>query len=219
MTRWLVWLVLFAGSALAGEREVGRYKLVVDPAQPPVEVMVSRMASSDGGVMVRLTSKGKPPFVVYQGGGDEDGAGDKDVHAVQAQPFALAGGRQALRVDVTYHAPDRPKKEEQTDTTLIALSPGPHAVAELRTRLGRDRSKTCREVQETALALDGDDLVATTSLKLDPALGDDDLPIDKTCRSPAGASKKIYKWSGEQFVDESAPAAKTGAKPNEDNDD
>jgi hypothetical protein len=224
MPRAVVLVGLFWVSlAGAAEQTVSKLSVAPEPGKPAVDVVVSRIGSKDGGVVVKLAAKvaGKlQPFVVYQGGGDEDGAGDKDVRGVSASVFELPAGKKGVRVDVTYHAPDKPKQEEQTDTFLVALVPKLRAIAELRTRTGRDRSKVCREVEETQLATDGNDLVGLTSLKLDPALGDDDTPIDKACKSPKGQRKKIYKWVGEQFVDPDAPvAAPPAAKPGNDEED
>jgi hypothetical protein len=212
MIRFVLLSVFSLGStALAGEKVIAKLQVPVEEGKP-VDVVVSRTGSADGGVMVTLKAKSgtakAQTLVVYQGGGDEDGAGDKDVRGVSAAPFDLPGGKKGLRVDVTYHAPDKPKKEDQTDTTLVALDGKPRPLVELTTRVGRDRSKVCRENQEVALALEGDDLAATTSTKLEAALGDDDLPVDPKCKSPAGGYKKIYKWSDGKFVDPSAQPAK-----------
>jgi len=211
-------MLLVGGSAFAGEQTVAKLQVPVDGK--PVDVVVVRTQTAGGGVAVTLKAKsagGKAQsYIVYEGGGDEDGAGDKDVRAVTASLFDLQGGKKAVRVDVTYHPPDKPKKEDQTDTTLVAVDGKPRALVELMTRIGRDRTKVCRENQEVALALDGDDLVTTTSIKLEPALGDDDLPIDKKCRSPAGSAKKVYKWTDGKFVD--AAAAPAGVRQEESDD-
>lgn len=221
MIRWLVFAGFFVSvSAFAGEQTVAKFQVPIDGK--PVDVVVVRTSSSNGGVSVTLKAKSssaKPQsFIVYEGGGDEDGAGDKDVRGVTASPFDLAGGKKGVRVDVTYHPPDKPKKEDQTDTTIVALDGKPRALIELTTRLGRDRSKVCRENREVALAIEGQDLITTTSTRLDPALGDDDLPIDKQCKSPAGGAKKVYKWAEGKFVDPSAPAP-AAAKPKEEESD
>lgn len=221
MIRALVFLGLFVGtSALAGEQTVARLQIPVDGK--PMDVVVVRTAPGNGGVTVTLKAKpqgGKAQsYIVYEGGGDEDGAGDKDVKGVTAAAFDLQGGKKGVRVDVTYHAPDKPKKEDQTDTTIVAVDGKPRALVELTTRLGRDRSKVCRENQQVSLAMEGDDLAATTAIQLEPALGDDDLPIDKKCKSPAGGVKKVYKWTDGKFVDPSA-APPAAAKPKQEESD
>jgi hypothetical protein len=207
MVRLAVLVGLFVGShAVAAEQTVAKLQVGGQ------DLVVTRAGGKDGGVQIRVKAGKNPPLVVYQGGGDEDGAGDKDVRGVTAAAFDLPGGKKGVRVDLTYHPPDKPKKDEQTDTFVVSLAAKPLAVAEVRTRLGHDRTKTCREYEETALVAEGDDLVGITTVRLDPALGDDDLPIDKTCKSPKGAKKKIYKWSGTKFEDPDAPAP-VKAKP------
>src|SRR3954471_21976672 len=102
MLRALVFVGVFAGSAFAGEQTVGKFQIPVDGK--PVDVVVVRSSSSNGGVSVTVKAKpagAKPQsFIVYEGGGDEDGAGDKDVRAVTATPFDLPAGKKGVRVDV-----------------------------------------------------------------------------------------------------------------------
>jgi hypothetical protein len=201
----LVGLFAFSNLASAAEQIVAKLSIAPEAGKPTVEVSVVRVSSADGGVAVKVlarTAGAKPlTLVVYQGGGEEDGAGDKDLRGVSAAAFELGAGKKALRVDVGYHPPDEPKRVEQTDTTLVAVDGKPRAIAELITRRGRDRSKVCRELTETQLAVDGADLIASTGVKLEPALSDDDLPIDRACRSSGALTRKVYKWSGEKFVE------------------
>jgi hypothetical protein len=219
MIRALVFVGFFvSGAASAGEQTVARFQIPVDGK--PMDVVVVRGAPGNGGVTITLKAKpagGKAQsYIVYEGGGDEDGAGDKDVKNVTAAPFDLQAGKKGVRVDVTYHAPDKPKKEDQTDTTIVAVDGKPRPLVELTTRLGRDRSKVCRENQQVTLSLEGDDLVASTSTQLEPALGDDDLPIDKKCKSPAGSVKKVYKWADGKFGDPNAAPPKPKAEESDD---
>src|SRR5689334_7357442 len=106
----LVLLVGFfvGGRAVAGEQTVAKLQLGGQ------DVVVARVGGKDGGVQIRVKAGKGAPLVVYQGGGDEDGAGDKDVREVNASTFELPAGKKGLRVDMTYHPPDKPKKEEQT---------------------------------------------------------------------------------------------------------
>jgi hypothetical protein len=219
----LVVALCWASFASAGEQTVAKLTLPAEAGRPAIDVTVDRVASADGGVLVKLgarTNGRTQTLTLYQGGGDEDGAGDRDLRAIAATAFELPGGRPAVRVDVTYHPADQPKRNERTDTFLVGVAAAPRVLLELPTRLLRDRSKVCRELVETQLGDDGIDLVTRTVVRLEPALGDDDLPIDRTCVSPREQRRKIYKWAGERFIDPDAPAgASTSSKPAVDDDD
>ena len=224
MTRcgFLVSIFLFASTAHAEDKTVAKLSLANGENFPAIDVWVTRAAGKDGSLVVKLIAKGvgaKPQaLTIYQCGGDDDGAGDAEVRGIKASAFDLPGGKKGVRVDLVYRLPDGKKKDEQTDTTLVGFGGGKtHKLLELRTRLAHDRSKVCRESEEIALALEGDALAASRSLKLDSALGDDDLPLDKSCKSPRGVAKKLYKWANEKFVDpDDAPAAPDGGTPDSD---
>jgi hypothetical protein len=219
-----LFLVLaFAAPARAQERTVAKLQVAGGPgeADKPIEVWVTRAKDSEGGITVKLIAKGVGPkpqaLTLYSGGGADDGAGDAEVKQITARPFELPGGKPGVRVDYSFRLPDGKKKDEQIDTILVGFGGGKtHKVFELRTRLSRDRSKLCREGEEVALSLDGKGLVAATTRTAEPVLGDDDLPLDKTCRAPKGAVKKSYPWKGDRFIDLEAEAEeleKEAAKP------
>jgi hypothetical protein len=211
---------LLVSSAHAQERTVSKLSI------PPLEVWVTRARASDGGLTLKVVAKGVGPkpqaLTIYQGGGDDDGAGDADLRAVTASAVDLPGGKKGARVDVTLHPPDGKKSDERTETTIVGFDGKTRKLLELVTRVGRDRSKICREFQETALTVAGADLVGVTSMRRESALGDDVLPLDKGCRSPSGAAKKVYKWATDHFVDadadfedegETAPPATSSSSP------
>ena len=202
---------LVAASVSAQERTVSKLSI------PPVEVWVSKTLAGDGGLTVKLTAKGVGPkpqsLTLYQGGGDDDGAGAADLRGLTASVVDLPNAQKGVRVDVTLHPPDGKKSDERTETIIVGFAGKTHKLLELITRVGRDRSKICREFQDTALAVEGADLVGVTSTRRESALGDDDLPLDKACRSPSGTAKKIYKWSTDHFVDPDADFKEDAAPP------
>lgn len=205
MLRLALAFALLTSVAHAQVRTVAKLKL------DTVEVWVTRARFPDGGLTVKLIAKGVGPkpqaLTIYHGGGDDDGAGDAEVKAIEASALPLPDGQQGVRVDFTFRVPDGRKNDEQTDTTLVGFQGKTHKLLELRTRLSHDRGKNCREGEETQLALDAaGNLVASTTQNAESALGDDDLPLDKTCRAPRGAAKKSFKWSGDKFVDAEAAA-------------
>jgi len=212
----LLAMLLTSPSLRAQERTVAKAQVAAEPGKPPVEVWVTRQRDEEGGVVIKLVAKGVGPkpqaLTLYTGGGADDGAGDAEVRKIAASPFDLPGGRKGVRVDFTYRIPDGRKKDEQTDTSLVGFGGGKaHKLIELRTRLARDRSKLCREAEEIALSLEGDQLIAIVGRKALPELGDDDLPIDKTCKAPRDLFKRRYPWKDEHFVDAEAEAAEAAA--------
>ncbi len=203
-------LLLLAGQARAEEKTVAKCQ-VPGEAGKPLDVWVTRTRDSEGGVIIKLIARGVGPkpqaLTIYTGGGADDGAGDDEVQKIVAKPFDLVGGKKGVRVDFSFRIPDGKKKDEQTDTTLVGFGGGKtHKLIELRTRHYRDRSKICREGEEVALSVEGEALIAATSQKTEPELGDDDLPIDKTCKAPRGVAKKKYPWKDEKFLDPDAEA-------------
>jgi hypothetical protein len=202
-------ILAFGSAVLAQERTVAKCQVAPAEGQKPIDVWVTRTRDSEGGVVIKLIARGVGPkpqaLTIYSGGGADDGAGDDEVQKVSAKAFDLPAGKKGVRVDFSFRIPDGKKNDEQTDTTLVGFGGGKtHKLIELRTRRYRDRSKICREGEEVALAVDGNDLVAGTSQKTEPELGDDDLPIDKTCKAPRGIAKKKYVWKNEKFVDPDA---------------
>jgi hypothetical protein len=196
--------------AFAEEKPVAQLSVPTQDGKPPLDVVVTRARGQDGSVTIKLAVKGDKgkPLTVYTGGGDDDGYGDDELKSVKASPFALQGGARGVRVDLLHHIADGRKKDEQTDTTLVGFASGkPQSLIEVKTRTALARSKICHEWEETSLALEGNDLAASTRVKRESELGDDDLPIDKSCKSQPGAKKKIYKWEKDHFVDPEAEAA------------
>jgi hypothetical protein len=216
LERFLLGAWLFAPStALAAGAERTASKVTV-PGEPAIQVFVTRQRHDDGGVTVRLIASGvaeRPQaLTLYAGGGDDDSPGDAALKGVKAQPFQLPDGQRAVRVDLKFVIPGR-TNDFQTDTTLIGFAGKPHKLAQLRTRVERDRSKVCREVKETQLRFSSDKptkLEATTALGLEPALGDDDLPIDKGCRGKSPMGRVVYQLDREKFVQVDPPPSRSG---------
>jgi len=196
-----------AGEKPDGDRQVGKLVLEHEPGKK-IELSLTRARTADGGLVVKVVAKGlgpKPvPLVIYQGGGDDDGVGDEDVRGVVLKPFELGNGIKGARIDLTFRVPDGKKKDVQTDTTLIGFAGKPHKLLQLTTERARDRSKVCRDLESTELKVEGTDLGTATTKQVEPALGDDDLPIDKSCKAPSGAVKKVYRWEKDHFVDPNA---------------
>jgi hypothetical protein len=201
-------------ASAAGPKEKPISRLTLDGEDDQaIDLVLVRVVASDGGLTLKLVVRGIAPkpqtLVIYQGGGEDDGAGEEHFRGAALRAFELGGGQAGARVDFTYQAPDAKRRDELTDTTIVGFVGGkPKKLFELRTRRGRDRNKNCKEAEETRLAVEGAGaertLVATTVQTVDPVLGDDDLPVDKGCRAPKGAQKKIYKWVDGKFVDPEA---------------
>ena len=206
------WVLIASSVTWAAEkpevdRQVGKLLLEFEPGKK-VELVLTRARTTDGGLVVKVVAKGlgpKPqPLIIYRGGGDDDGVGDDDVRGVALKPFELANGQKGARIDLTFRVPDGKKKDVQTDTTLVGFAGKPHKLLEVTTERARDRSKLCRDLESTELKIEGTDLGAATTKQVEPALGDDDLPIDKGCKAPSGAVKKLYRWEKDHFVDPTA---------------
>jgi hypothetical protein len=201
-------------AAPAKEKTLGRVTLDGDDdGAAPIDLQLVRLFGADGSLTLKLVARGLGPkaqtLVIYQGGGDEDGAGEEHFRGAALKAFDVGGGARGARVDFTYQHPEAKKRDEITDTTIVGFAGGkPKKLFELRTRRGRDKNKLCKEAEETRLAVEGNGegrvLVATTVQTVDPVLGDDDLPVDKSCRAPKGAQKKSYKWADGRFVDPDA---------------
>jgi len=203
---------LFAAPSSAAEpkdKTVARISVSPTLSAAPVDVWLTRTRNEDGGLVVKVVTRTSTTkalsLTVYQGGGDDDGAGDDDVRNLVVRPFDVPGGRRWLRVDFTYKIPDSPsKRDERTDTTLIELLPKPRKLIEITTQQIKMKSKLCREGEETQLIpenIEGElRLVATTQRIVDPVLGDDDLPIDKKCKAPDGVERKVFRPSPKGFV-------------------
>lgn len=207
--------VAFAAKPTSAEKTVAKFA-VTRAKGAPINVWVTRERDSEGGIIVKLVAQGAgakaQAVTVYEGGGADDGAGDAEVKDIVAKAFALPGGAPAVRVDVSYRVPDGRKKDEQIETILIGLEGKPHRLLELVTYSMRDKTKTCREGVSTQFAVRAGaggavDLLASTTVAVEPALGDDDLPIDKTCKAPAGASRVIYRLKGDAFEQIDPPPA------------
>jgi hypothetical protein len=212
-------LLVLSATAFAEDKTVAKLTLA------PYEVWVTRARAADGGLTLKLIAKGVGPkpqaLTLYQGGGDDDGLSDSDLKTVKASPFELPGGQKGVRVDLTFRVPDGKKQDEQTDTMLVGFMGKTRKLVELRTRLAKDRTKICRDSEETALSLDDKgNLVAATVHKGESALGDDDLPLDKNCRGRSGVQKKTYKWADDKFIDpDAATSAPEAPKAKPEGDD
>lgn len=202
-------LTLFTSAAFADET-AAKVTVAVEPGKT-VDVWVTRARGDNASLTLKLIARGPWPkpqaLTLYQGGGDDDGYGDDDVKKVTAHSFDVGGGKKIAKVEITYKPPDGKKVDEQTDTILVGFEGKTHKMLELTTRRSRDRSKVCRETDQIDLAADGATLTASRHLVREAALGDDDLPIDKSCRSPKDVAKKFFKLSGGQWIESDAPPA------------
>jgi hypothetical protein len=198
-------LVLTASLALADET-AAKVTVTAEPGRN-VDVWITRARSEDGAITLKLIARGVGPkpqaLTLYAGGPSEDGWGDDDLRNVTAHSFDLGGGKRGARIDVTFHPLGAKKRDEQVDTFLIGLDGKTRKLLELTTRVAWDKSKVCREADVIDLAVENGDLVAAKHRVREAALGDDDLPIDKSCRSPKDVSKRIYKRSADRFSETS----------------
>ncbi len=222
---FLLATLLISATAMASFELVATVNISPAPGKPKVDASLLRARREDGGIELSIRLKGQTTSV-YSSGGDDDGPSDKDVRSVSVSPFSLPGGKKILRIDMIYRAPDATADEENGLSVLVAIDDKPSRMVEIETVTRRKRSKTCREITEIALAAQdrngGTVLVATTGKTADPALGDDDLPIDKTCKAPPGKTESIYRLVGGKFIDTSrraAPPKPTPAAATDDDDE
>jgi hypothetical protein len=172
-----------------------------------VEASVTRQRVGDGGVQIKLITQGLSPrpqaLTIYAGGGDDDGPSDKAVREVKAQAFDMPDGQKAVRVDLTFVMPGT-KGDLQTDTTLVGFVGKPHKLLELPTGTQKARSRTCKETRGTSIRFSPPgtplQLEASTTLLLESALGDDDLPVDKQCTGTRPVARSLYRWEKDRFV-------------------
>lgn len=224
----LLSLSFLAAPAFAQPTEKTVAKISVTPSlsASPVDIWLSRTRNDDGGLVVKLVSRTSTTkamsLTIYSGGGDDDGAGDADVRNLVVRPFDVPGGRRWVRVDFTYRIPDGGKRDERTDTTLIELLPKPRRLIDITTQQVKQRSKNCREGEETQLFAENIEgelrLVATTQKIVDPVLGDDDLPIDKKCKVTDAAERKVFRPGPKGFALQGA-GGKPAAAEEEETDD
>jgi hypothetical protein len=195
-------------AAADAERTVAKLAIPAGKTTKAMEAWVTRKRADDGGVQVRLVTQGPgskaQALTIYSGGGDDDGPSDKAVREIKAQAFELPDGQRAIRIDLRFVIPGT-KSDLQTDTTLVGFEGKPHKLLELTTGSDKPRSATCRENRETQIRLSpaGKPLriEALTVLTLDPALGDDDLPVDKTCKGRKPVSRQLYRFDKDRFVE------------------
>ena len=203
------WAVCVCSSAAwaAPPQTVGDLELEV--AKKTINLVVTRQKQPDGGSVIKLAARGlgKPQtLTLYQGGGDDDGPNDVDIKKVLIDEVEL-GKLKVARVDINFRIPGTVKKEIQTDTMLIGFDGKMHKLVELRTYYSRTKSKLCRDGEEVTLAGSAETLTATKTAIAEPALDDEDQPIDKSCKPKGGPQKVIYKMKGDHFVQvDPAPA-------------
>ncbi len=184
----------------------------------PIEVWLTRGDTEDGSLVVKLISKGVGPraqsLTLYTGGGGDDGPGSADFRNLSAKVIALPMVGKAVRVDFSYQVPGT--TQEQTETTLVGFAGKTHRLLRVTTRRTREKSKICSEADETSLEPEGDELdgkiVAQHHMTATPALGDDDEPLDLTCVSTK-LERKVYRFTGEKFVETDEPAASPQPTP------
>jgi hypothetical protein len=207
MHRGLVCLCLLAAPAFADET-AAKLTLAIE-SDKKVDLWVTRSRGDDGSLTLKLIARGLWPkpqaLTLYSGGGDDDGYGDDDVRRVTAHSFDVGGGKKIAKIDITYKPPDGKKVDEQVDTILVGFDGKTHKMLELTTKRSRNRSKVCRETDQIDLSADGPTLTASRHLVREAALGDDDLPVDKSCRSPKDVAKKYFKLTGGQWVESEEP--------------
>ena len=203
-------VMLISPSVLAApaptDRPVVKLALKAPRGGKPLSATVTRSRDADGGAIVKLLAEGVGPrpqaLTLYTGGGADDGAGDDDLLSIEARQMPLPDGAPAVRVDVRYRVPDGRMRQEEVETFLVGFDGKTHKLLSLLTLQMKDRSKarTCREGVRSQLefrAADGGavELVASSTRAVEPLLGDDDLPIDRTCKAAPGVSRVIYRMA------------------------
>jgi hypothetical protein len=201
-----VLVLLAATPSRAEERALTQVKLTPAPGKPVVDVWLMRGTDEEGGLSIKLIARGVGPksqsLTVYSGGGGDEGPGAADMKSVTMVPFELVNGISGVRVDFTYRVPEGKHKDVQTDTWIVGFSGGKahKLIDQLRTRFSQEKNKDCRERGETALqaVIDAGEavLVASTARTVEAVYGEDDLPVDPTCRAPNGVERKAYKLDG-----------------------
>jgi hypothetical protein len=194
-------------------------KLAFAGGKGPLDVWLTRADGTDGSLTVKVIAKGVGPkpqsLTIYAGGGDDDGVGVEEVRTLSAKVIELPAVGKAVRVDFTHVVLG--STDEETETTLVGFDGKTHKLLELTTRRTHARSKVCREWEETALLGELGEaegmLTATTRLRVQPTLGDDDEPLDKTCVAPKGVYRQIYRWSGERYLDAATPSPAPSPSP------
>jgi hypothetical protein len=219
-------VALFATVAHATEREVASLAITNTPA---LNVSVMRERDADGGLRLRLIVQRKGPakaksVVLYDGGGDDDGPGDKDFRSVMLTPFALPAETRGVRVAFEFQVPGQ-KNHRQVETMLVSVDDTPRVALDVPTHRELDRSRVCHEVEETALIAedDGRMFVKPISNLESDVNGDDDEPMDKACNGHHPGRQITYKFDGDVYVQtdpapRKAPPAKKPA-PDDENDD
>jgi hypothetical protein len=201
MSALVVFLGLVAAQpAAAADRTV--QKLTVGKA----EVWLTRADADDGGLVIKLIAKGVGPrpqaLTIYSGGGDDDGPGTAEVKGLTAKLMEVPAAGKLVRIDFAYQIPGT--TSEQTETTLIGFEGKTHKMLSLVTRKSGTRNPQCKELWDTALSGEGDELdgrlVALKKLKVIPVRGDDDEPLDKGC-VPEKPTRTVYRFTGERFAD------------------
>jgi hypothetical protein len=202
-----MFLVIFL-AGLVAQAEPPPLRTVQKLALGKVEVWLTRSDAFDGGLVVKVIAKGVGPrpqaLTIYSGGGDDDGPGTDEIKSLGAKVMELPSVGKVLRVDFSYQIPGT--AEEQTETTLVGFAGKTHRLLSLVTRKTHTRNPQCKEISETALSGEGDELdgqlVALKKLKVIPVRGDDDEPLDKGCTSQK-PEKTVYRWTGERFAEPS----------------
>jgi hypothetical protein len=205
---------MIASPALAAEsKALVQLTFEPEPGKPSVDVWLTRGVDDDGGLTIKVIARGVGPrpqaLTIYSGGGGDEGPGASDARSINAKVFELPAGRKAVRVDFTFQVPESRTREVQTDTWIVGFAGKTHKLLPepLRTRFSSDRSKVCREREETTLTAEADAqgvvLVAARTENVDAVYGEDDLPVDKSCRAQPGVDKKAYRLA----VGEDKPGA------------
>jgi hypothetical protein len=218
--RTLALLAMLSFPSLASGAETVIQKLsVTNEPGKRTEVWLTRSRLEEGGLAVKLyTRQGaekSQSTVVYEGGGGDEGPGDDDVTDLKLGLLPVGGGRSAVRVDLTHRALEGKKGDLEVETSILTVKGAPKLLLTLQTGRQWSRSKQCRAGETTTLAVEageeGRRLVATTQKTVDPELGDDDLPIDKSCVAPAGRSRRSWLMRPEGLVEEAvAPPPPSG---------
>ncbi len=218
-------VLLLAGAARANEQALTQLKITPAPGKSPVDVWLVRALDGEGGVAIKVVARGIGPkpqsLTVYSGGGGDEGPGEEVMKSITMTPFELVNGHKGVRVDFTYRLAEGKHKDVQTDTWIVGFVGKLHKlIDQLRTRSSQEKNKYCREREETALTAQIDAgeavLVAATTKSVEAVYGEDDLPVDPTCRAPTGTERKAYKLEG--IVDPAStapapPATTTNDKP------
>jgi hypothetical protein len=200
----------------AGDRVVAALDVTSTPA---LNLSVTRQTLPEGGMKLRLlvqraSGKTVKSMVLYEGGGGDDGPGEKDFRSVKLSAFDLPAETRGVRVDFEFTIPGS-RTKRQIDSFLVSVDGTPRTVLEATTHKELDRSRVCHEVEEAQIVShdDGKLFVRPSSDLESEVSDDDDSPIDKSCQGLHAGKEIVYQFDGETFhkVGATTPAKRVDA--------